>query len=138
MKDFLASVYEYFVWHNVYSVDLFNNNIYFLLILCFLIPPCITFGIFYFLVKYPFCRWWHWALILILNLLLTGVTSYNLLTTNLIQYVLDDGSYPDIDTFIYNIILFNLIYGFIFSFIVSSIFKLFPLPQRNIPWVSKK
>jgi glycosyltransferase involved in cell wall biosynthesis len=138
MKDFFASLYEYIIFHNVYSLELFNNNIYFSLVLYFLIPPCITFGIFYFLVKYPFCRWYHWALILLSTIGINAGLCYDLLNKSLVQYIFDSGSFPDIYTFIYNIILMNIIYGFIFSLIVTIILKQFPFPQRNIPWISKK
>jgi hypothetical protein len=138
MNDLFASLYEYLVYHNVYSLQLLNDSFYFPFGIAAILPPIGLFAIFYFLVKYPWCRWWHWGLVLLGSIVTVGILSYNMLSKELAQFIWDPQLYPDAKTFMYNMLFINILYGFISSMLSTLLFKQFPLPQRNIPWGGKK
>ena len=138
MNYLFASLYQYLVYHQVYSVFLDQQGVYFPFGLIALIPPLILFAGFYFLVKYPWCKFWHWLLVLAASLLTIGILSYNMLAKNLAQFIFDPTNYPGAKTFLFSMLAVNLLFGLISSFIFTLIFKQFHLPQRNIPWGGKK
>jgi ABC-type Co2+ transport system permease subunit len=103
-----------------------------------ILPSLLIMAIFYFLIRYPFCRWYHWLIGIVSAILITGILTYNVLVENLAVFVLDTESYPDINSFITTFIVFNLVLAFIAGFIWTLIFKRAPLPQRNVPFGGKK
>jgi hypothetical protein len=138
MNDIFASIYEFgMTYSQTYSMDLFNNGAYMSIFLSMLFPATALMAIFYFLVKYPFCKWFHWLIVLGAALLTTGVLTYNILAENLAVYLLDTANFPDINTFVSTFIMYNLILSSLTGFVFTLIFKQAPLPQRNVPFGGK-
>jgi hypothetical protein len=134
-NDILANYYEMnWLFNQTFSVELFQKGAYVTLFLATLLPAIITIAIFYFLNKYPFCKWYHWAIVWIGAMLITGILSYNILSNFLAIYMVDSATYPDINGFVLNMIIANSILSLVTGFICTLIFKRAPLPQHNIPW----
>ena len=138
MNDLFASLYEYLEYHNVYSIQLLNDGFYFPYGITAIFTPIALLAIFYFLIKYPYCRWWHWGLIVVALLVLVGILSYNLLSKELAQYIFQPDIFPDAQSFMHSMLYINILYGFISSMLITLLYKQFPLPQKNIPWGGKK
>lgn len=137
MNDFFASIYENLVYNQVYSMDLFTNGSYLSVFLSMILPSVTSMAVFYFLIKYPYCRWFHWLIFLATSVLVTGIVTYNILAENLAVYILTPDQYPDVNAFISTFIVYNLVLSVISGIVFTLIFKQAPLPQRNVPFGGK-
>lgn len=138
MNNFCANLYEFQgLFDQVFSVNLFQNGAYVKLFFSALLPSFVILCVFYFGIKYPFCRWYHWFLGVVIASVVTGILSFNILTDHLANYMLELVQYPNVDVFVTNIIILNIVYCLIGSVIFSSILKQFNFPQKNIPWGGK-
>ncbi|WP_321299276.1 hypothetical protein [Marinifilum fragile] len=138
MNDLFASLYETdLTFNQTYSMELFNNGAYMSAFLSMLLPAFVIMAIFYFLIKYPFCKWYHWFLGICTAIIITGVLTYNVLAETLAVFVLAPNDYPDINSFITTFIVFNVVLAFVTGFIWTLVFKQAPRPNRNVPWGGK-
>jgi MFS superfamily sulfate permease-like transporter len=140
MNDFFGQLfYEHgFLYHNVYSRELFSNNFYTKFGLLMLIIPLVVMVIFYFINKYPYGKWWHWLLTWIVAGVIVAGISRNLLNEELAVYVLEPVSYPDVSGFVIDLSLINLTYSMLVGFIISFVYKQIPGPQSTLPFSLKK
>lgn len=134
MNDFFASIYEFFVYTQTYSMNLYENGTYLGLFLSMLLPALIIMAVFYFLIKHPFCSWVHWLILIGVAILFTGVLTYNILAENLAVYILSPVDYPDINSFITSFILYNVLLSIGTGIVFTFMFKQAPFPQRNVPF----
>jgi hypothetical protein len=132
-NDILANYYEMsWLYNQPFSAELFRNGAYVTLFLVAFLPAIVSMAIFYFLNKYPFCKWYHWVIVLIGSMVFTDILTYNVLTKFLAVNMMNQD--PGIDGFVLNIIIANSILSLVIGFICTLIFKRAPLPQHNIPW----
>ncbi|KJF44270.1 hypothetical protein [Draconibacterium sediminis] len=133
LNDVLANLYEMdWLYDQPFSLELYNNGAYVLLFLSALAPSFIFMAIFYFLIKYPFCKWYHWLIVLIAGLIVTDVLTQRVLYNFLAVPIAN--SAQGINSFLLKQILLNSFLSLLFGFIATLIFKRAPLPQHNIPW----
>jgi len=83
MNDFFAIIYEtlFGLYESQFSLifdTLYENGGYNLLGLTFILVPLIMFAAFYFLWKYPYGKFWHWLLWLLIVFLITGGISWGI------------------------------------------------------------
>lgn len=140
MNDFFGQIfYEHnFLYHNVYSPELYGNNFYTKFGLLMVIIPLVVLAIFYFINKYPYCKWWHWLITLVVAGAIVAVISNNLLNEELAVYVLEPVKYTDVNGFINNLTFANLAYSLLVGFIISFVYKQVPGPQSTLPFCIKK
>jgi hypothetical protein len=135
IKNFIASIYENgWLFNQTFSPELYLNGAYVSLLIAALIPCLVSLAIFYFIVKYPFCKWVHWFMAYFVGITVSGVLTYNILANFLAIYIVEPETYPSINGFILNMIIFNCIISLLVGFVATIVFKQAPLPQRNIPW----
>lgn len=140
MNDFFGQIfYEHgFLYHNVYSRELYDNNFYTKFGILMLIIPLVVMAIFYFINKYPFCKWWYWLITWVAAGTIVFFVAQNLLNEELVTYVLQPAKYPEVNGFVMNLSLINLVYALVVGFIVSFIYKQVPGPQSTLPFCIKK
>lgn len=140
MNDFFGQVfYEHgFLYHNVYSPELYDNNFYTKFGLLMFIIPLVVMAIFYFINKYPYGKWWHWFITWIISGAIATSVSYNMLNEELVTYVLQPVKYPDVSGFVTDLSLINLTYVMVVGFAISFIYKQVPGPHSTLPFCIKK
>ncbi|MGQ1890241.1 hypothetical protein ACT29H_07340 [Thermophagus sp. OGC60D27] len=83
MNDLIATIYE--VWFGLYDPQftlifdtLYDTGGYLLLASIFIFIPMLMFLGFYFLWKYPYGKWWHWLIWLIVTVIITGLATWGI------------------------------------------------------------
>jgi hypothetical protein len=138
INNIFGSWYENFVYHGVYSLELFNNNFYTYFGLIMIIIPLVVMAVFYFINKNPYGKLWHWLIAWIIAGAIVTIVSYNMLREELAVYVLDPENYPDVSGFVMNLSLTSLAYSMVVGFAISLLYKQVPGPQSTLPFRIKK
>ena len=149
MKDFFADIYE-IVFELVdpkfpLITDTMDYNYgYVLLGVSFVIVPLVMFASFYLLWKYPYGRFWHWFLWLVITSLLTSVISWSisyneiiLSSDNSLNKALNDteSGYKDATyNFLMNYALCNGVLCVITACIYSVLLKQISKIQIHLPF----
>jgi hypothetical protein len=129
MNDFFATLYDWFVFHNIFSIELYHENSYFILGLIILLTSIIVMAIFYRL-PITISRWYHWLLALVLSAVLAAGLAYSQLVEKLIQYT-SNSQYPETESFILEMILYTALYTFAFSILASFIVRIGTNNENN-------
>lgn len=149
MNDFFAIIYEtlFGLYESQFRLifdTLYENGGYNLLGLTFTLVPLILFAAFYFLWKYPYGKFWHWLLWLIIVFLITGGISWGIsnneifLSNNqaLINALADpESGYEEYaNTLPMTYALVNGLLAIVLGFIYSLILKQFSKIQIHLPF----
>lgn len=147
MNDLFATIYESYLYNSQFELifnTLYNSGGYTRLGLTFVLVPLILFAAFYFLWKYPYGKFWHWFLWLIIAFLLTGGISwgisYNEIFLSNNPDLIDALAYPEsgyeefAKTIPFKYALFNGLLGIVAGFIYSLILKQFSKIQIHLPF----
>lgn len=149
MKDLFTPIYEIFfgIYNSEFELisdHLYNNGGYIKLGLIFTILPLLLWGVFYFAWRFPYGRFWHWLLwLVIICIVIIGVT-YGTANSEIFassnQELIDAIGDPDSGYELYANSLplkYALINGFlsiIAGFIYSFILKQFSKIQMHLPF----
>lgn len=149
MKDFFSIIYE--VWFGIFKQDfwqifqvLFDDGGYIKLGITFLLVPLIMFAAFYYLWKYPYGKFWHWLLLLLIVFLITGGISWGISNNEIFlsnnQALIDALADPEsgyeeyANTLPIKYALFNGLLSIAAGFIYSLIMKQFSKIQIHLPF----
>lgn len=141
MNDLFATFYEYFFYNQDYQSvfeSLYGNGLlapYSIIGLIGIITPLITAIIFYFFIKNPWLKWWHWLITgLVTSTLIGGGCTYGY-TSNILFELTQDPDYVDFaNTIIWDLSFTNSIISFILFFIFSLVFKKASKAQGHLPF----
>src|SRR5690554_589723 len=149
MNDIFAIIYEtlFGLYESQFSLifdTLYENGGYNLLGLTFILIPLIMFAAFYFLWKYPYGKFWHWLLWLIIVFLITGGISWGISNNEIFlsnnQALIDALADPEsgyeefANTLPIKYALFNGLLAIAAGFIYSLIMKQFSKIQIHLPF----
>lgn len=145
--DILAAIYDtvFNIFHQTYFfifTTLLNDGGYLKFVLVFLLIPLFCWFLFYFVWRYPYGRWWHWLIWLIITTLIVfgssfGVANNEILASNNPDMI---NCYNDPDCMAYAASLpikyaqANLLLSLFVSFIYSMIMKQFSKVQIHLPF----
>ncbi|MCF8396313.1 MAG: hypothetical protein K9H06_20655 [Melioribacteraceae bacterium] len=123
---------------------MYENGGYNLLGLTFILIPLIMFAAFYFLWKYPYGKFWHWLLLLLIVFLVTGGISWGISNNEIFlsnnQALIDALADPEsgyeeyANTLPIKYALFNGLLSIVAGFIYSLIMKQFSKIQIHLPF----
>jgi len=124
MNDFFASWYELLAYFDVFSDDMYNQNLYITIGLCMVLIPVGILTIYYYVINsVKFGKWWHWLLLVVvlcaINFGIAYVTSYNELSY---LYQQQNQKLPYASEFV-GFSLINALWVFVVSFVWSMIIK---------------
>jgi hypothetical protein len=124
MNDFFASWYELLAYFDVFSDDMYNQNLYITIGLCMVLIPVGILTIYYYVINsVKFGKWWHWLLLVVvlcaINFGIAYVTSYNELSY---LYQQQNQELPYASEFV-GFSLINALWVFVVSFVWSMIIK---------------
>ncbi|MCF8299330.1 MAG: hypothetical protein K9J13_17405 [Saprospiraceae bacterium] len=149
MNDIFAIIYEtlFGLYESQFSLifdTLYENGGYNLLGLTFILIPLIMFAAFYFLWKYPYGKFWHWLLLLLIVFLVTGGISWGISNNEIFlsnnQALIDALADPEsgyeeyANTLPIKYALFNGLLSIVAGFIYSLIMKQFSKIQIHLPF----
>ena len=123
MNSFFAMLYDWFIYHDLFSIELFDLGSYFHLGLIILSVSVLIMAIFYYAWNPTYGRWYHWLLMIVVSALIAAGISYAYLTETLIAYT-SNSQYPDTESFILNMALVTALYTFLCSAISSFIIRI--------------
>lgn len=88
MKEFFVTIYEtvFGIFDGKYSLifsTLYDYNGYIKLGLLFILIPLLFWIIFYFAWNYPYGKFWHWALWLVVSVIVVFICSWSLINTEI-------------------------------------------------------
>lgn len=149
MNDIFAIIYE--TWLDLYDLQfrlifdtLFDDGGYIKLGIIFLLIPLIMFAAFYFLWKYPYGKFWHWLLWLLIVFLITGGISWGIANNEIFlsnnQALIDALAYPEsgyeeyANTLPVKYAFVNGLLAISLGFIYSLILKQFSKIQIHLPF----
>lgn len=149
MNDFFASIYETLfgifdqTYELIFSVMYYESG-YMKLFLAFTLIPLICWALFYFLWKYPYGRWWHWIVwLLIVSVIVFGVTwgitnsvIFNSSNPDLIEALADPSTGYEMyaQGLPINYATINTILSVIVGIVCSIIMKQFSKVQAHLPF----
>lgn len=149
MNDLFATIYEYLfgLYDSHYTLiynALFDYGGYSLLGLTFILVPLLMFAAFYFLWKYPYGKFWHWFLwLIIVYLIIGGISwgvSYNEIFLSNNQELIDALADPEsgyeefANTLPLKYALSNGLLGITIGFVYSLVLKQFSKIQIHLPF----
>lgn len=149
MNNFFASIYEslFGLYDSSYALifdTLFDEGGYIFLGVIFILIPFLFFALFYFSWNYPYGKFWHWLLWLIVtSILVSSISwgiSYNEIFFSNNQELNDaladpNSGYEDYAlTLPIKYALFNGILGIVVGFLYSLILKQFSKIQIHLPF----
>lgn len=149
MNDLFATIYEalFGLYDSQFSLifdTLYHYGGYNLLGLTFILVPLIMFAAFYLLWKYPYGKFWHWFLWLVIAFLITGGISWGISNNEIFlsdnQELIDALADPEsgYDEFAKTLplkyALFNGLLCIAFGFVYSLILKQFSKIQIHLPF----
>lgn len=123
MNDFFATLYDWFVFHNTFSIALFDENSYFHLGLIILLVSIVVMAVFYYIWNPTYGRWYHWLFMVAISAIIAAIAAYSYLTNTLIEYT-DNSEFPDTESFILNMSLVTALYTFLFALLSSFIIRI--------------
>ncbi|MFW5982973.1 MAG: hypothetical protein ACOCQ4_00615 [bacterium] len=147
MKDFFAMIYENIIYEpgfwQIFQV-LFDDGGYIKLGLTFIFVPLVMFAAFYYLWDYPYGKFWHWLLWLLIVFLITGGISWGISNNEIFlsdnQALIDALAAPDsgyeeyANTLPIKYALVNGLLAIAAGFIYSLILKQFSKIQIHLPF----
>jgi len=143
----MATLYEFLLYSSKFPLIfdvLYHNGIYNYLGLMFVLIPFFFMFLFYYLLKYPYLKFWHWLVYLLLIGLVTGVVSGVFVSNailssgnQLLNEALADSSsgyqqYANGLPFKYA--FYNILLGLLFGFIGSLIIRPWSKIQIHLPF----
>lgn len=149
MNDLFATIYEYLfgLYDSHYALiynALYDYGGYSLLGLTFILVPLLMFAAFYFLWKYPYGKFWHWFLwLIIVYLIIGGISwgvSYNEIFLSNNQELIDALADPEsgyeefANTLPLKYALSNGLLGITIGFVYSLVLKQFSKIQIHLPF----
>lgn len=149
MNDLFATLYEtlfglYDAQFSLIFDTLYQDNGYRLLGWCFLLVPLLMFGVFYFLWKNPYGKFWHWLLWLFAAFLVTGGVSLGISNNEILlsedQALIDaladaaSGYEAYAKSLPLRYALFNGLLGMVTGFAYSLVLKQFSKIQIHLPF----
>jgi hypothetical protein len=147
--DLLAAIYEtlFGLWNQAYDLiftTLFNDGGYLKFVLAFVLIPLSCWFLFYFVWRYPYGRWWHWLIWLIVITIIVFGTTWGIANSEIFassnQDLIDALADPDsgyeayANTLPLKYATINSILAVIISFIYSMIMKQFSKVQTHLPF----
>ncbi len=139
MNSFFAMLYDWFEYHDEFSIFLFdshNYSGYTYLGAIIILSSLIFMSLFYYAWNPTYGRWYQWIFIVIISAIIAAVIGYSYLTNTLIQFV-DNSAYPDTESFILNMSLITAFYAFIFSVLSSFIIRIGSTKNKANPFPLK-
>lgn len=137
LLDTFASNYNLFI-------DVFDtSNVYILLFLSGFLLPLLLWGIFYFLVKYPYAKIYHWLFVILFILVAVFGISYSLVNTTIIGSTSEEfnnllASEPDAENVANSLPIYfgllNVLYAFISSLCYCFVLKRYSKIQMHLPF----
>jgi len=90
MKDILASIYEtmFGLYNQAYDLiftALYNDGGYLKFVLTWLLIPLVCWLLFYYIWRYPYGRWWHWLLWLVVTFILVFGTTWGVANSEILS-----------------------------------------------------
>lgn len=149
IKDGFAAIYE--IWFQIYELDfakifdiLYEDWGYLMLGLDFILIPLILMSLFYFVWKYPYGKFWHWLVWLIITTVIVAGTTYGITNNeiyassnpDLIALLADPESGYDqfAQALPLKYALVNALLGFLIGFLYSLGLKQFSKIQIHLPF----
>lgn len=123
MNDFFATLYDWLVYNDFFSIEIFREDSYFILGLIILITSIIVMAAFYYIWNPTYGRWYHWIFMVALSAVIAAGIAYSYLTDLLIQYT-NNSEYPGTESFISNMSLVTALYTFLFALLSSFIIRI--------------
>jgi hypothetical protein len=147
LAPIFAPIYENFLFQGKYDLiffSLFDHGGYMYFGLTFIVVAIIFTALFYWVPKFPYLKWWHWVLWMLLgSIIVAGITFsiasgqiFNSPDPNL-QNALNTASsgFRDFaNSLIFQLSFLNAVYAFIASFILSIIFKRLSKLRMHLPF----
>lgn len=89
MKDILAAIYEtlfglYNQSYDLIFTTLFNEGGYLKFVLSFVLIPLACWLLFYYVWRYPYGKWWHWLLWLVVIVILVFGTTWGIANSEIL------------------------------------------------------
>ena len=89
MKDILAAIYEtvFGLYNQTYDLiftALYNDGGYLKFVLTWLLIPLGCWLLFYYIWRYPYGRWWHWLLWLVVTVIIVFGTTWGIANSELL------------------------------------------------------
>lgn len=130
--DFQTPVFQYFI----------DSGFYIRIGLIFIFVPLIFMSLFYFIFKYPYARWWHWALCYLIASLIVFGWTFGYATQFIIASNAQDMIYclqvKECNDYVQGLPLeyakANVILSLIVGFIGSMVLKQFSKVQAHLPF----
>lgn len=149
MKDIFATIYE--TWFQLYDSQfslifgtLFNDGGYIMFGLSFILIPLFLWLLFYYVWKYPYGKFWHWAVWSIIVFLIVAGSTFSIANNEIFASNnqalndaladLDSGYYTFAKTLPLKYALFNGILTICIGIFYSLIFKQFSKIQIHLPF----
>jgi len=132
MNDFFAGVYEFFYYQTAdnFSQGMYDFSLYGITGIVTLLVAVLTMAAFYFLVNSSrFNKWYHWLLFLGINFAIVFAFTY-FYPKNIFY---DQGEDVGLDLFVL-FALVNALFGTIYYFVFSVIFKRFSINASTSPF----
>lgn len=136
--------------YDVIFETIFNNGTYNWLGLAFISAPFFLLLIFYLLWKYPYGKWWHWLIYVLIISVVVGIISWQIAYNGIfnsnspdLNNLLDNNTVPEgaqmgYEDFAYNLLpkyaIINGVLASILSFTYSLILKQFSKIQIHLPF----
>lgn len=149
MKDILAAIYEtlfglYNQSYDLIFTTLYNEDGYLKLVLLFVLIPLACWFLFYYIWKYPYGKWWHWLIWLILVTVVVFSTTWGIanseilasLNQNLIDAIADpeSGYEAYAQTLPMKYARINSILSIVISIFYCFVMKQFSKVQTHLPF----
>jgi hypothetical protein len=89
MKDILAAIYEtlfglYYQSYDLIFTTLFNEGGYLKFVLSFVLIPLACWLLFYYVWRYPYGKWWHWLIWLIVATVVVFGTTWGIANSEIL------------------------------------------------------
>ena len=136
-----ANLYEYFIPpvanYRLLFDHLFYNGGYNLFGWLFISIPIIPVVLFYFALKYPYTKLWHWGLLLVLiavSVFSITVSQVNLELFASSKFIVHGGNQSFAEDIVWKYATLNTVLSLITTFLYSIIAKYFSKIQKHLPF----
>jgi len=149
MKDILAAIYEtlfglYNQSYDLIFTTLFNEGGYLKFVLSFVLIPLVCWLLFYYVWRYPYGKWWHWLIWLIVVTVIVFGTTWGIANSEILassnQNLIDAIANPEsgyeayAQTLPMKYATINSILTVALSIIYSFVMKQFSKVQTHLPF----
>lgn len=144
MEEFFAAIYETLLqiphisgpYASQFYQTLFVEGGYVIMGLIFLVIPFICASVFYFIIKYPYLKYWHWLIAVLVTavivFLVTRSLGFEMLISNVSAAADPDYRKVALDLLVY-FSFYNAFLGILFFSIYSLVLKQFSKAQAHLP-----